>query len=349
MDKKDIISSRITVIAALKLMDEIRRKLLFVVTEDRKFIGVLSLGDIQRAIINKKSLDSPVADIMREIITVANSTDSYEEIKKRMIELRTEAMPVIDKDGFLEKIIYWEDIITGQKAKLKESLGLPVVIMAGGKGTRLKPLTNVIPKPLIPIGDKTILEDIMDSFCEYDCSRFYISVNYRAEMIKYYLNNQAGIKYNSVFFEEAKPLGTAGSLHLLDGAITETFFVTNCDIMIDEDYSEILKYHRENNNELTVVAALKSYKIPYGTIETKADGILDSITEKPEITFYINTGLYILEPHLINEIPKDTFYHITSLIEKLQVENRRVGVFPVSENSWTDIGEWKEYLKLINE
>jgi NDP-sugar pyrophosphorylase family protein len=142
-------------------------------------------------------------------------------------------------------------------------------------------------------------------------------------------------------------LGTAGSLSLLKGKIDKTFFVTNCDIKIDQDYAEILKYHLENKNELTVVAAVKSYEIPYGTIETKENGLLASMAEKPEIRLNINTGFYILEPQLIDEIPQDTFYNITDLIEKLQSEGRRVGVFPVTQNSWKDIGEWKEYLHLI--
>lgn len=345
----DIIGSELKLLDALKLMDEIRKKLLFVLSDNKKFIGVLSLGDIQRAIINKKPFDTPVSQIMRKIITVANESDSFESIKRIMIEKRTEAMPLIDNEGYLKKIIYWEEIITDQGLRPKVQLQLPVVIMAGGKGTRLKPLTNVIPKPLIPIGDKTIVEEIMDRFISFGCDYFYMSINYRSEMMKYYLETQTEKKYNIELFVEDKPLGTAGSLNLLKGKIDTTFFVSNCDILVDEDYSEILNYHRQNGNELTIVAALKSYRIPYGTIETKSDGLINCIVEKPEITFNINTGFYILEPHLINEIPKNEFFHITGLIENLIKNNRRVGVFPISENSWKDIGEWKEYLKLINE
>jgi dTDP-glucose pyrophosphorylase len=348
-ENKDIISSEIKLLDALKLMDDLRRKLLFILADDKRFVGVLSLGDIQRAIINKKPFETPVSQIMRKIITVAYVTDSFESIKKTMIEKRTEAMPIIDENGYLKKIIYWEDILEEHILSPKEPLNLPVVIMAGGKGTRLKPLTNVIPKPLIPIGDKTIVEEIMDRFIAYGCDKFFMSVNYRSEMLKYYLETQTDKKYDVFLFQEDKPLGTAGSLNLLKGKINTTFFVSNCDILVDDDYSEILKYHRQNKNELTIVAALKSYRIPYGTIETKADGLISRITEKPEVTFNINTGLYILEPHLIDEIPENEFFHITGLIEELIKNNRRVGVFPVSENSWTDIGEWKEYLKLINE
>ena len=344
-----VVNRDITIIDALRLMDVIKRKILFIVSEDNVFIGVMSLGDIQRSIINKIPLDTSIRKILRKNITISKTTDKYEDIKKLMFEMRVEAMPVIDSDGKLEKIIYWEDLFVNDKLRLKPVLNLPVVIMAGGKGTRLKPLTNVIPKPLIPIGDKTIVEEIMDRFIAYGCDKFFMSVNYRSEMLKYYLETQTDKKYDVFLFQEDKPLGTAGSLNLLKGKINTTFFVSNCDILVDDDYSEILNYHRSNANELTIVAALKSYKIPYGTIETMADGLISSITEKPEITFNINTGLYILEPHLIDEIPENEFFHITGLIEDLIKNNCRVGVFPVSENSWTDIGEWKEYLKLINE
>lgn len=344
----DRISLTTTILEALKRMDAIKRKLLFV-CDGEIFIGVISIGDIQRAIINQTALDEPIQNILRKIITTVSIDQSFDEIKQMMLEKRTEAMPVIDKEGKLNKVIYWEDILKDVDIKLKPKLNIPVVIMAGGQGTRLKPLTNVIPKPLIPIGDETIIEEIMNRFVSFGCEKFFISVNYKAELIEYYFENEAKYTYDNTFFKEDKPLGTAGSLTLLKDKLDTTFFVSNCDIIVDDDYSEMLKYHYENKNELTLVAAIKSYHIPYGTIETVEDGLLDSINEKPNYTFKINTGLYILEPHLINEIPKNTFFHITTLIEKLKSENRRIGVFPVSENSWKDMGEWAEYLKLINE
>lgn len=344
----DRISLDTTILEALKRMDTIKRKLLFVLDVDI-FIGVISIGDIQRAIINQTNLDEPIQSILRKVITTASIDQSFDEIKQMMIEKRMESMPVIDKNGKLNKVIYWEDIVPGESNKLKPKLNIPVVIMAGGQGTRLKPITNVIPKPLVPIGENTIIEEIMNRFVSYGCDDFYISVNYKAELIEYFFQNESKHAYKTTFIKEVKPLGTAGSLHLMREALDTTFFVSNCDIIVDDDYSAMLKYHYENKNELTLVAALKSYSIPYGTIETVEDGLLDVINEKPNYTFKINAGLYILEPHLINEIPNNTFFHITTLIEKLRNENRRVGVFPVSENSWKDMGEWAEYLKLINE
>ena len=347
MKANNLIPPETTIVSALKIMDSIGQKLLIIV-EGEKFVGVLSIGDIQRAIINQKNLEAPVTEILRSIITVANVDESEESIRRKMIELRTESMPVIDDEGFLKDVIFWEDIIGGESKRKKTQISAPVIIMAGGKGTRLKPLTNVLPKALVPIGDKTIIEEIMDSFAEHGCRDFFISVNYKAEMIEYYLDGELNGKYNVSYFKEEMPLGTAGSLHLLKGEIKDTFFVTNCDIIVDQDYAEILAYHKESQNELTVVAALKHISLPYGTIETGENGVLTNLTEKPEMTFLINSGLYILEPHLIREIPQNTFFHIITLIEKLKEQNRKVGVFPVSEKSWKDIGEWKEYFKFLN-
>ena len=335
-----------SILSALKQMDKIDKKLLLVFDAD-KFINLLSIGDIQRAIIKNISLNNPVNSILRKNTEVSKSTDSIEKIKKEMIRDRTECMPVVDNLGNLVNVIFWEDAFPVEVKRIMRNLQLPVVIMAGGMGTRLKPITNILPKPLIPVGENTILENIMDSFIEVGCNQFYISVNYKAEMIKHYFDTLNNSNYKITYLKEKKPLGTAGSLYLLRDKISKTFFVSNCDIIINTDYSEILQYHEENNNELTIIAALKHYPIPYGTIETGVNGSLESLIEKPELTFKINSGMYILEPHLLNEVPKNEFFHITDLIENIQKRKGNIGVFPVSEGSWKDIGEWEKYQQTI--
>jgi len=340
------ISKNATIISALRKMDAEKVKLLLVMNND-KFYSLLSIGDIQRAIIANVSLDSPIEGILRESVRVAKPTDDKEAIKARMKERRNDFMPIVDDENNLVDIIFWEDISSYREARVKTPFTLPVVIMAGGQGSRLRPLTNVLPKPLIPIGEQTMMEDIMDKFVDCGCHDFYVSVNYKADTIRRYFDNLGKPQYHVEYFQEDKPLGTAGSLHLLKDKINSTFFVSNCDIIIDEDYSEILDFHRSNGNEITVVAALKNYSIPYGTLETGEGGQLLSLHEKPELTYKINTGMYILEPHLISEIPSDRLYHITFLIEKLISEHRKVGVFPINEGSWTDIGNWDEYMKYI--
>lgn len=345
MLKDRTIQASSTILEALKKMDVLDKKL-FIVLESEKFEGLLSAGDIQRAIIQNKPLETIVKEILRKKIRVAHPQDSFESIKKMMLEFRMELCPVVNENNEIVNIYFWEDIFDDKKPQPLSQFNLPVVIMAGGVGSRLKPLTNVLPKPLIPIGEKTIIEDIFERFNNYGCSQFYISVNYKADLIEYYLRNQ-NLPYQLVFFKEEEPMGTAGSLSLLKGKINQTFFVSNCDIIIEQDYSEILDYHRFNKNEITIVAALKHYPIAYGTIKTGENGKLIKLVEKPELTFKINSGMYILEPHLIDEVPEKDFFHITHLIEKIKNRGGNVGVFPVSEKSWKDIGEWHEYLKAI--
>lgn len=341
------IESKSTVLSALKQMDTVKHRLL-IVTDGGRFRSMLSIGDIQRAIIRGVAMDSLVASILRDKTNVASVHDSRNEVEKYVKERKTEFMPIIDDEGNIVDVLFWDELFHSDVIHQSTEFNLPVIIMAGGKGTRLRPLTNVLPKPLIPIGEQTMMEDIMDRFVACGCHDFYVSVNYKAEIIKRYLDNLNKPQYNISYFQEDKPLGTAGSLHLLKDKITDTFFVSNCDIIIEEDYGEILKYHRENHNEITVVAAIKNLAIPYGTLETKEEGLLSDIKEKPEYTFKINTGMYILEPHLINEIPQGEFYHITFLIEKLMKEGRRVGVYPINEGSWIDVGNWDEYMKFVN-
>lgn len=338
------IASGSSILAALKQMDASHHKLL-VVIKDGKFFNLISIGDIQRAILKGVDLNSPLDGILRSDTKVASSLDDRLSIEQYVRQRKNEFMPIVDDNGNMVDVVFWDDIFHTRVGRRTEDFNLPVVIMAGGQGTRLRPLTNVLPKPLIPIGEQTMMEDIMDRFVECGCKDFFVSVNYMADFIRHYFENFSKHKYNIDYFQEDKPLGTAGSLHLLKGKINDTFFVSNCDSIIEEDYGEILRYHYDNQNEITVVSAMKSVYIPYGTLETGEGGLLKSIQEKPELTYKVNTGMYILEPRLIEEIPQDEFYHITFLIEKLMREGRRVGVYPINEGSWIDVGNWDEYLK----
>lgn len=337
-----------TIIQALRAMDELRHKSLLVY-EGEDFYSIITIGELQRAIIQNTPFDTPVKDIICVTNkTYANTSDSKESIKQQMVAIMAELMPVLDKNGKLVDVYQWTDFYASSKfSNEKTAIELPVVIMAGGKGTRLKPITNVIPKPLVPVGNKTILEVIMDQFEGIGCHKFYMSVNYKADMMQFYLS-QLDHKYDIEFFMEDKPLGTIGSVSLLKGKITTPFFVSNCDSINDQDYRDVYEYHKNNRNDLTIVTMVKSFKIPYGVIETAEDGLMVDLKEKPEQTFQVNTGVYVLNPELIDEIPEGEFFHITYLMEKVRARGGRVGCFPVSEGSWHDMGEWPEYLKMIN-
>lgn len=340
------ISSFESLLTALKQMDALKVKVLFVYESDA-FVSILTIGDIQRAIVKNISLDAPVADVVDRNKKFAYVGESMDIIREKMLRLRAECMPVLDEEGNLADVIFWRDLFEKDETDLRPKIDLPVVIMAGGKGTRLKPITNVIPKPLVPVGDKTILETILDQFESIGCTKFYMSVNYKADMMKYYLS-QLDHHYDIEFFQEEKPLGTIGSVSLLKGKITTPFFVSNCDSINEQDYRDVYDYHVDNHNDLTIVTMVKSFKIPYGVIETGEDGLMVSLSEKPELTYQVNTGVYILNPDCIDEIPTGEFFHITHLMEKIKAKGGRVGCFPVSEHAWKDMGEWPEYLKMIN-
>lgn len=342
---KRIVQQNMSIIQTLKMMDTNKFKLMFVYN-DTAFVGMISIGDIQRAIINNIDLKEKIISILDYNKIYAKTSDTIEFIKEKMLAIRAECMPILNKKGEIVDVILWEEIFGDVSKAEGIKLNLPVVIMAGGKGSRLKPLTNVIPKPLLPIGEKTIIELIMDQFEEIGCAKFFLSVNYKSEMLKYYMQNLEH-PYDITYFQEDKPLGTIGSVSLLKNKIRTPFFVSNCDIIIDQDYSEVYDYHMENKNDLTVIAAIKNQSIPYGIMESGEKGELIRLEEKPELNYMINTGVYLLNPDLINEIPENTLFHITQLINKVKSKGGKIGCFPVSEKAWTDIGDWDEYLKWI--
>ncbi len=330
--------------SALQKMDAIERKLL-IVTDKERFYSILSIGDIQRAIIKGVDLKSPIINILRDEVGVASPKDDMEAVRQTMLMERNEYMPIVDEWGNVEKVLFWEDLFSDHASPVKKKLQLPVLIMAGGIGSRLRPLTNVFPKALIPIGEKSIIEQIIDSFIEYDCRDYYVSVNHKAEMIKFYLKDGAAKGIRISYLEEDDFWGTAGSIRLLEPYVDSTFFVSNCDILVDQDYADILEFHKANRNEITIVGAMMSQKLPYGVMHTDNNGMLIRLEEKPEFFYKINTGLYILEPSIFVDIPQGEVCQITDIILKLIGQERRVGIFPVSENSWTDMGNWNEFLK----
>ena len=256
-----IVDSRKTIIQTMKLMDEKFTKSL-IVFDNNRFVGIITNGDLQRAIIAKVPFDTPILKVVdNKTKRYAKIIDDRERIKSWMLEKRIGYMPVLDEEGNLADVIFWDEIFENDKIEdNRPKIDLPVVIMAGGKGTRLKPITNVIPKPLVPVGDKTILEVILDQFEGIGCHKFYMSVNYKADMMKYYLS-QLDHQYDIEFFQEDKPLGTIGSVSLLKGKITTPFFVSNCDSINEQDYRDVYDYHVNNHNDLTIVTMVKTSSV----------------------------------------------------------------------------------------
>lgn len=343
--RKYCISPEVVISHAMRIMDDLDCKLLIVI-EDNKFKSLLSIGDIQRAIIAGAVLDSSINTILRSKVLVGRPSERLESVKAKMLNFRLEFYPIVNDSKEIVDCYYWKDLFS-EEPPVFNSFSCPLVIMAGGKGTRMRPLTYVVPKPLIPIGNVSLIEEIMNRFAKYGERKLFVSVNYKADIIKYHLKDSIHSK-NISYFKEQKPLGTAGSLKLIEKELKETFIVHNCDILIDTDYSEMIDFHESNNFDLTLVAALKEVDIPYGTVETSEGGILKAMKEKPELNFFVNSGLYVCEPIVLEYIPANEFFHITELIDKLRSNGKKVGVYPVSSGSWKDIGNWTEYLKTIN-
>ena len=331
-----------TLIDALRLMDKSGYKLL-IVTNSGKFFSIISIGDIQRAIINGASLESCLLNHLRENIKFAREGDSEKFIIDLMTKYRMEFCPVLKSNDELLDIVFWSDLKSNKPILKINKIDIPVLIMAGGKGTRLKPLTNIIPKPMVPFGDKSIINSIINQFIANGCKDFFISGNYLFDLLKLHLES-LNLSVNLDIVKEQKPTGTGGSIALFKDKIKTTFIVSNCDILIKDEYYKFVEYHNKNNNDITIVSSIKSYNIPYGILETTKNGLLSNVSEKPSLNYQINTGFYILEPHVINVVPDGEFIHITEIIDLIKKDGGRIGVFPVSEKSWFDIGELDLFL-----
>ena len=333
------ISENYTVRSAIEQIDKTGRKILVVTNHKGIVVGVVTDGDIRRWILKAGNLEENVSEIMNKNPTLVYS-NNLSKAKQLMKENLFTGIPVINHDGQFSDMIFWDDFFEGKPEK-KPKFNTPVVIMAGGKGTRLLPYTAVIPKPLIPIGETPIIQRIINRFLTYGCLNYYITVNYKKNMIKAFFSEKSDL-FSIDYIEEDKPLGTAGSLFFLKNKLKETFFVTNSDILIDCDYNDLLAYHKNNANVITMVTALKHFQIPYGTVSIKKNGQVKSILEKPKSEVLVNTGMYILEPECLDFIEQESFIHITDLIENCLSDGRKVGTYPVMENDWLDMGQLDE-------
>jgi len=331
----------------MKQLDKSAEKILFVVEDNNKLVGSLTDGDIRRWILKDGDLAAEVSKVCFEGTYFVYSDYDLNSVKKEILERKIVYVPVVNKEKEIVEFIVWDNLFDGKIIrKPKEKLDAEVVIMAGGKGTRLDPFTKILPKPLIPIGDKSILEIIIEKFTDYQVNEFYVSVNHKAKIIKSYFEEiQPDYKLNYLY--EEKPLGTIGSLKQLEGILSKEIILTNCDIIIEADYSDLLKHHKERNNDITIVASLKHYNIPYGICEIENGGTIVNIKEKPEYDFLVNTGMYVINPKVLKYIPHACFFNDTDLVEQVIKENKKVGIYPISENSWIDTGEWVEYKRAV--
>jgi NDP-sugar pyrophosphorylase family protein len=219
--------------------------------------------------------------------------------------------------------------------------------MAGGKGARLEPFTNVLPKPLVPINEKPVIEHIIEKFIGNKISNFFITTNYKSKILKAYFQEKKP-KFKLKFIDESKPLGTAGGLRLLEGKIKKPFIVTNCDTIININFDDLMYFHISKGNDVTLVVSFKEHIIPYGTCKLTKKGYLQNIIEKPKFDFFVNVGLYVLNPNLIKLIPKNKTYDMIDFLRFAKTKKKQIGVYPIDDESWIDVGQWSEYHKAVD-
>lgn len=318
------------------------RGLVFVCKGGR-LLATVTDGDIRRYILAGGDIEGEVSQAAHYSPVFVYPEDR-DQAKDIMIRRSITALPVVDRDRRVMDILFLRYPDEEDAEEAKDGLDVPVVIMAGGKGQRLKPFTDILPKPLIPLGEKTVTERIVMRFQKYGCNRFYMIVNYKKNFIKaYFADNE--MKYNIQFVEEEKFLGTAGGLKLVQGKVTGDFFVSNCDILIDADYQAILEEHVRKKCIITLVCAHKKYQMPYGTVEGDAEGYVCNMQEKPVLSYNINTGLYVINERFLEMIPQDTFVDMTELISECIRKQEKVGIYLIEEEQWLDTGQMEELEK----
>ncbi len=333
--RETLIGPTATIHQAIKAIDSSSRQIALVVDGEDRLLGTVTDGDIRRAILRGADMDAPVGNVMKDEPHVARESDSNESLLNRMVSESVRQFPLLDDGGRVTGLVYIDDLMS--PAEKRDNW---VVIMAGGLGTRLRPLTDSAPKPLLPVGDKPLMETIVEGFLEHEFRQFYISVNYKAEMIKEHFGD--GEKWNATirYIHEDRPLGTAGALRLIKDRPEAPIIVMNGDLLTRVNFQHLLDYHREHKARATMCVREYDFQVPFGVVKI-ADNRITGIDEKPLHSFFVNAGIYVLDPELIDLIPKGEFFDMTTLFEAIIAAEHNTAVFPIREY-WIDVGRINE-------
>jgi len=346
MKKKNLknitINEESTLDNALIKMNKWGQKSLVVLDKNLKYVGILSDGDIRKSLIKGKKLSDKIIKIYKKKTTYFFNHDySIDKIRNFFLKKQLDIIPTIDRKKKLVKVYFYSDLNklkTLEKKGKKRITDTAAIIMSGGKGTRLKPFTDILPKPLMPFKDKTLIEHVINNFINYDINNFIFSINYKSHLIKAFFK-ELNPSYSLKYIEETIPLGTAGSLKMLNKTRFKYFFVSNCDTIIQVDLYDLHKFHRLNKNDITIVASNKKIKIPYGVCKTNKDKTFESIIEKPELNYNVNTGFYLINSEIVKLVPKkDRSYHITDLINRAKKLKKKIGIYSTKSKNWLDLG-----------
>ena len=329
---------------AFVLLNKNAKKFLIVVEKENKLLGTLTDGDIRKYLLKGLNLDSSIDKIFNKSCFYIKEIDlEKKNILSVFSEKKIEFIPVINKSRKVVNVLKYNDFHKSRNYSKKiKNISCDLAIMAGGFGERLKPFTEVLPKPLIPIGNVPIISLIIDRFEKFGVKNIFISLNYKSEIVKAYLTNSK-ISKKIKFLIEKKRLGTCGSLSLIKKNTKRSLMVSNCDVLLDIDYHDFYENHKKNKNDITLVAAIKKFTIPYGSCELLKNGDLKKIKEKPSSQHLINTGLYLVEPKVLKIIKKNKRLDFDELINEAKLKKLKIGVYPIDDSLWSDFGQWDQY------
>jgi dTDP-glucose pyrophosphorylase/predicted transcriptional regulator len=333
--EKILINKSASIREVLALIDANAMQIALVVDEGKKLIGTITDGDVRRGLLKGVSLTDSIESIIFYNPITAKLSDSKEEIVKKSLAKELHQIPILDEQSCVVGLVEIEELIRPIVKKNK------VVLMVGGLGTRLYPLTHDIPKSLLKVGDKPILQNIVERFADYGFLDIIMCVNHKADMIQDYFGDGKKFGVSIEYILETERMGTAGALSLLTDKPDEAFFVMNGDLLTNVNFEHLLDYHKIQNSMATMCVREYDFQIPYGVVDIEESHIL-SINEKPTHKFFVSAGIYMLSPSALDLIPSNQFYDMPSLFEKIITLDKNAISFPIHEY-WLDIGRINEY------
>ena len=332
---KAIVSPDASISEAIQAIDRGGIQIAFVVDEDRRLIGVLTDGDVRRGLLNNFSLEDSVAEVMNARPQTASVNESQDAVLHKMQQYHIRQIPRLDADGRICDIVVHDDLV--QPGPLPNW----AFLMAGGLGSRLRPLTDNIPKPMLKVGDRPIIETALLNLIGSGFNRFYVSVNYKADIITDFLGDGSKWNVEIRYIREKERLGTAGALSLIPESLDEPILVTNSDLLTTLDFSHLLDFHVQQKASATMCVRQHQIQVPYGVVQTDQFAI-QNIEEKPFYRFFINAGIYLLDPGILNHIPKNKYFDMPELFEILVSSGYKTAAFPLREY-WRDVGRLTDY------
>lgn len=330
-----------TLLDAIRVINATPFLIALVIDSQTRLLGTITDGDIRRAILSGASMETPVTRIMNPSPVTASTQDNRDKILRIIKKTSCNQIPILNEAGCVVNI--------KESTEYAKTLPVstPVVLMAGGLGTRLRPLTENCPKPLLPIGNKPILEIILENFIDYNFKNFFISINYKGEMIESHFRNGADWDVNIEYIRENKRMGTAGALSLINQKFNEPVIVMNADLLTRVNFKQLLDFHKTSGEKATVCVREYDFQIPFGVVQVD-NYRMTGLKEKPVHRLFVNAGIYVLDPSIIHMIPQDTFYDMPDLLSSMVNQNETPAVFPIHEY-WIDIGQMGDFQRASRE